>query len=879
MIPSNPADTAFRVLRQIRTEFSQFLVNTEHPTEADTRANLVDRMLTEVCLWPEQMIRREEHVHAGFLDYSLLVRSRPYIAVEAKKSGVAFAFPKTSSRTLKLSGPILTDKPVSEALKQVRTYCDDGGIRYGIATNGHAWIVFRAIREDMPWREGHARVFPNLDYIEANFTDFWNLLSYDAILSGSLDAEFGAVMRVTRKLHRVLDRLFNADLPLQRNRLHHQLHPLIQTVFENIADQEPPEILQSCYVHSGSLRIVAQDLDTVITDAIPEFLLQQGAEPVKQTASDAGSFGTAVARDLDSPEGALYLLLGGIGSGKTTFIKRYERTVGRPVLDGHALWFHLDFLEAPVDPSENELYAWRTILDQLRSRYSSPNLESRKNIKRAFSDNIEAITQTALQPLVLRGDRYEQALSPYLEKWQADVNQYVPKLLRLAKKDRKLGLVLFIDNVDQLSPSYQAQIFLLAQRITRTVGSITVLALREESYYTANLQKTLTAYTSRKFHIASPRFRRMIDSRVRFALEVLEKNQGPTEYVLRSGISIDRKAVADFLRIIETSIFEQNRNIARFIEALCFGNMRQALDMFTTFMTSGATDVDKMLGIYRQTGGYFVAFHEFVKSIMLGERRYYKDEASPILNLFDCSGDRNSSHFTALRVMRALLQRRGEYTREGQGYVEVSKLVGTSEDVFDNREDTIRTLNRLVGRQLIEANTRSTESIAGASHVRSTSSGWYYSRYLVRAFSYVDLVLQDTPLNDDGVERTLRELVHEVDNLGDRPEEKVARMNVRFKRVRAFLDYLGAEEEQEMRIFDLETRGGIWAEPFVPKILQDVNREISWIGNRLIENSERIVEDLGWHDENNEEADFLEADTPDQDLVEGTDSKLSGSPF
>jgi hypothetical protein len=101
----------------------------------------------------------------------------------------------------------------------------------------------------------------------------------------------------------------------------------------------------------------------------------------------------------------------------------------------------------------------------------------------------------------------------------------------------------------------------------------------------------------------------MIDSRIRFALNVLEKGQGPIDYVLRGGVSIDHSAVTDFLRIVEKSIFERNHNIARFIEALCFGNMRQALDMFTTFMASGATDVDKMLNIYRQSGEYFVGFH------------------------------------------------------------------------------------------------------------------------------------------------------------------------------------------------------------------------------------------------------------------------------
>lgn len=857
-------DDALNALREITKEFATFVAGKGGASEADTRAKLIDRILVEVCGWPEYAIAREEHVHSGFIDYSLTIQERRYVAVEAKKEGVAFTFPETSSRTLKLNGSLLTDKPVNAALMQVRTYCDDVGIRYAIATNGYAWILFRAIREDLPWREGHARIFPTFEYIENNFTDFWNTLSFGAIQRGSLDEEFGPSKRIPRKLDRVVDRLFNAELPLQRNRLHVQLHPLIQTIFEDIAIQDPVEILQSCYVHAESLRIVAKDLNAVIVDAIPPFLRREGTEPLEQSSNDAGRFGTAVTEALRSRAGQLYLVLGGIGSGKTTFIKRYQRTVGKPVLDSRALWFHLDFLEAPIDPTDVENFAWRGVLDQLRSRHHDLNLETRRNIKKAFADKIEVVAQTS-RLFMLPAGGFDKELSPFLQKWQEDTTDYVPRLLRITQSDRGLQVILFIDNVDQLSPAYQAQVFVLAERITRIVGSLTVLSLREESYYAASVQKTLTAYTSRKFHIASPHFRRLIANRIRFALDLLEHSKGPIDYVLRSGISIDRKAIADFLRIIETSIFEHNRNIARFIEALCFGNMRLALDMFTMFMTSGATDVDKMLSIYRRSGEYFVAFHEFVKSIMLGERRYYRDRASAIMNVFDCGSERNASHFTCLRIIRLLSGRRGEWNREGQGFVDIGELLSMSEDTFDNREDVLRSLNRLVSKQLVEVNTKSTESISGASHVRTTSAGWYYSKYLVKAFSYLDLVLQDTPLDDSEVESKLREHVHEVDNLSDREDQKLERMSVRFARVRTFIDYLLKEEQREQKEFDLERRADVWAEPFVPAIIEQVEREIAWIAKRLRENRERYVEDIRFAPD---EEDIEFADEGDDDGTE-----------
>lgn len=346
----NP-DAALSTLKSTIVEFADFVRAKGAVTEADTRVKLIDRILTQVLLWPESSISREDHVDSGYIDYRLVIRDRPYIAVEAKREGIPFASPVTNSKSLKLSGALLTDKNISEAIMQVRGYCDDAGIRYAIATNGYAWIVFRAIRQDTPWREGYARIFPSLEYIESRFVEFWNLLSYEAMEKGSLEEEFGASARIPRQLHRVIDRLFNSELPLQRNRLHSQLHPLIQTIFLDIADQDPLEILESCYVHTASLRIVAKDLNTVITDTIPKFLRDQGTEPIQQGANDAGRFGNALEDALIGHNGQLYLLLGGIGSGKTTFIKRYERDVGKPVLDEKALWFHLDFLEAPLDSS------------------------------------------------------------------------------------------------------------------------------------------------------------------------------------------------------------------------------------------------------------------------------------------------------------------------------------------------------------------------------------------------------------------------------------------------------------------------------------------------------------------------------------------------
>lgn len=838
-------DEALATLNQVKEDFNQFCDLKGNVSEADTRAKIIDKILTEVLGWPEQAIQRERHVHEGYLDYELEVHKKPLITIEAKKAGTPFVFPiqERVHRSLKLSGSILTIPEINEAISQVRKYCDDAGIRYAVATNGYAWIIFRAIREDMGWREGSAKVFPSLEYVIENFTLFWNILSYEAVSAGSLDDEFGSNLRVSRESHRVINILFNADLPLQRNRLNMQLQPLVRYIFEDITGDNQLEILQSCYVHYGSLRIVARDIEATITDTIPQFLKREGAEPLFQSTDDAGAFGEMVTESTELTTGELCLLLGGIGCGKTTFLKRYQLTVGRDVLTKHSLWFHIDFLEAPDDPEHVELFVWQTILEQLRARYADYRLERRRNLRRAYRQDLEVLEESALRPYKESTTQYEEKLAEYLGKWQSDTANYVPRLLNTCEPRQNRKVVLFIDNVDQLSPESQAKTFLLSQRITRSVGSLTIVAMREESYYTASVQKSFTAYTSRKFHIASPRFLDIIQNRIAYAQRFLNNIIENPSFDSDQQKLQDAKDMYDLLTIVGESLFSINRNIVRFVDAICFGNMRSALEMFIAFLTSGATDVDKMLNIYRRDGKYYVGFHEFVKSVMLASRKYYKEEQSPILNVFDCGAYKNSSNFTALRILNVLLSYQGQASREGQGYIEIARLLSSFEDIFDNTEDFIITLNRLLQGQLVEVNTRSTESITGASHVRVTSAGWYYSRYLVRSFCYLDLVLQDTPLSDSQVAQQLKQSVYLVDNLYDREEDKVERVEERFRRVEYFLDYLKREEDLERSHFQLDTVAGSLGQPITDPIREQYERERDWIRTRIVENRERYADD------------------------------------
>jgi hypothetical protein len=107
----------------------------------------------------------------------------------------------------------------------------------------------------------------------------------------------------------------------------------------------------------------------------------------------------------------------------------------------------------------------------------------------------------------------------------------------------------------------------------------------------------------------------------------------------------------------------------------------------------------------------------------------------------------------------------------------------------------------------------------------------------------LDLVLQDTPLNNAETAGQLKQSVYRVDNLGDREEDKIQRVETRFARVELFLDYLESEESAERLRFQLDPIQGIIAQRIVGPIREQYEKEREWIRRRIKENRERYSDD------------------------------------
>jgi hypothetical protein len=484
------------------------------------------------------------------------------------------------------------------------------------------------------------------------------------------------------------------------------------------------------------------------------------------------------------------------------------------------VWIHIDFLpignvDALVLDQELRDYTYDRIRESLNLHFQQELSGSGAVIRTLFAPEIDQARLT-----LLHGVDEESA------EWNSSVNQLVDRLFRnneqfvfaafrhLRNRGRRIAIAL--DNTDQLGEAFQEKVFLLAQRLSADYSALCIVALREEKFFAAYRRGIFDAFGDRRFHIGSPDLKNVLRKRLEYGHEKFAEleQSGGTGGLTRD----DLKRIDALLRALINSATARNANIVRMLATVSNGDMRHALDMFREFLSSGNTDIEKIIRIVERDGGYSVPFHEFAKSAILGSRRFYRSSVSHIVNAFKQSDSIGASHLTACRILARLSAAEGVASAHGEGFVAVSALLREYRESFGFADDLVQWCADLLRRNLIESEPPRAQDVRQADAVRVTAAGAYYWRYLIRAFSYVDLVFVDTPIADVGLAKRLSSLAEITD------------MTVRFERVRAFLEYLGKKEADEL---SAAAARGPFQEALMPQIRDQVEAEIDVISKKV----------------------------------------------
>ncbi len=739
--------------------------------EATTRLQVIDRLFFECLGWNRDDCVSEESQSGTYADYTFLGPRRVLI-VEAKKEGDYFDLPAGVDR-LDYSIPALMRdyKNVKAAVEQAASYCQSRGVPYGAVCNGHQIVAFVANRSDgLAPLEGKALVFSSHRVMLESFLDLWQSLSKPGVEEKRLQVRLlGDVMpALPPKLSETI-----AAYPgiKARNIFQTDLQNLSEVVIEDLIASGDLEarFFEECYAKSATLSRYA-----VISKNILEAryaALFDSDSPGPSTTPATTQKGISAELFAESFSRRPILLIGDVGVGKTTFIRRLVKIEAAQLFES-SLTFYIDLGAQATLSADLKQFIPKEMLRQLRKNYGI-DAEEAGFVRKVYSQELNRFSKGIYSELrELDPSSYKLKEIEFLHEKLSNKDQYLKDALYYFARGNKRQVILFIDNTDQRSDETQQQAFLIAQEIAVGWNPVTVfVALRPETFYRSMRMGTLSGYHPKAFTIAPPRIDEVIRKRLIFALKIT-RGEIPIQ-ALSNTVQVRLNNLERIIEVFLRSL-DANPALEEFIDNISGGNVRLALDLVRGFFGTGYVDTQKIVKIQDEGGDYKIPLHEFLKAVIFGDAEYYDPEQSPVANVFDLTHPDPKEHFL-LPLLISLVAAGGSSSADG--FVDTSSIYERLQSLRFTPDQIDSALTRGFRKKLVETSARRVPQPGQVMPhaLRVTSVGAYHISHLCELFPYVEAVLVDTPILDAEIRASLSSS-HEI--------------NLRLANVKAFQRYL-----------------------------------------------------------------------------------------
>lgn len=561
-------------------------------------------------------------------------------------------------------------------------------------------------------------------------------------------------------------------------------------IFAPETSEDKAEIARNAYVDSRTSLRAIEPIDKIIRAARPHS--ETNAQLIEDTSNPRELL--TKLRNGPSLERKILLLIGSVGSGKSTFVDHLiYKALPEEILET-TLWCRIDMNTAPI--SGEEIYRWlRTqISDGCISKYPGEDFENLETLKKVYSVEFNKFQKLQGRLLQEVGDQvgYNQSLIRHFEQWQADEEITSKAITRYCCGDRGKLLVIVLDNCDKRSRDEQLLMFQAAQWIQSEYRSLIILPLREETFEAHQDEPPLdTAIKDLIFRIEAPLFQHVLIKRVQLALSKMEADSEKTlRYDLPNGFRVEYPStdLAFYLASIIKSLFEYDRFVRRMITGLSGKNIRRALEIFIDFCNSAHLGEDEIFRITSSEGNYTLPLYLVTRILLRGNLRYYNGQNSAVKNLFDIfHQDSAPFYFARLLILKWLSVRFNQPGRNGvRGYFPISEMrdelitVGVPDHAFD------RELDILIKAHCITSENMTVEKVGSEDLVRLSSAGSVHLD-LLGSVDYLATVAEDTWFDDKQVAEAIAERIGKL--------EKHFHVQTQLQNARDLVDYLSVKHQ------------------------------------------------------------------------------------
>lgn len=481
-------------------------------------------------------------------------------------------------------------------------------------------------------------------------------------------------------------------------------------LFNPDTHEDRKSIVDNAYIQSKRKQSHVAPIDKIIRAALPPNLID--ATLLGDTKEPNEIFDKI--SDTQKLRNEICLLIGGVGSGKSTFTD-YLRLVALPThIKEQTKWFYINLNQAPL--SKELIYNW--VIDEftkaIKKIHTNINFDHIDILMQIYVRELNKVKIGRAALYSEDSDKFKDIIYEELQRLQQDnqatLNALIDYLFH--RRSKKLP-ILVLDNCDKRNRDDQLLMFEISSWIKNTFPCMVFLPLRDSTYDQFINEPPLdTVIKDLVFRIDPPLLEKVIYSRLNYALRQIENNKSKFTYYLSNNLKVEcgRGEVAEYLKCIIASLF-QDMLFKRIITGLAGRNIRKGLEILLDFCKSGHISEDYFFKLRQSGGDYKLPLFLIARILFKGKRKYYSDSESHIKNLFYSQpNDSLPDPFIRIFILRWLNNRLREFgPNRTKGYHKVQSILRTLQGCGHARKRILLEIESLAHAGCILTETQSNE--------------------------------------------------------------------------------------------------------------------------------------------------------------------------
>lgn len=740
------------------------LIDTTVTTESDVEQHYVYDILTKcppegLGLLKEEiftkhniksmLIKKRANKKNYYPDYIIGINGLPVVVIEVKKP----------------------NEDLLEAFSEARLYAAEINASYPtganplkklIATDGKKWLAGY-------WDSSEIEIeSTEVDSFTENYTKFVNFLKRTTLLNdvATISKNLFPQSYFTPLRYIGGERVQNEEIGF--NSFGDKLISEYRHIFNPNSVEDRKYIAINGYISSTKNRRYYDPINSVINDKVLNYSLDateiEDLEDPQELVKEL--------RRKKELEGKIILLVGSVGSGKTTFIDHLIEKVIPDDIKHETIWARLNMNHAPVN--KEDIYDWvrEKVINELELAHPELDFDSKEELKKIYAVEINKFNK-GLGAFLTDENEKNRELFNIIKENASDLNKKTTCYTRYLGAERGKLIIIVLDNCDKRTRDAQLLMFEVAQWLQDEFRVLIVIPLRDETYDNYKNRPPLdTAIKDMVFKIEPPMFQEVLSSRVQLILNKMSgKSNNRIHYDLGNGISVEcgRDEESIYLTSIVRAIFIYDKEIRRIIVGLAGKNIRRALEIFMEFCTSGHITSDEILKIRHQQGSYSLPLNIIVRVLLRINKKFYKSDDSYLKNLFSINTDDGTpNYFTRFIILKWFYDRHSSIGTAGyKGYFSIRELKLDVMKYGISEEMIFREVSYLIKGFCLESERFTTDIVDENDLLKITSTGFVHLD-MVSNINYISAIAEDTYYSSEDIAKEIASSMGKKESLYDK---------------------------------------------------------------------------------------------------------------